>query len=185
MTTVTDCIMLERTLDPPIALDDLPAMEAQASWCMEQYRVQHLSSLLSADGRQMVCSFAAPDVESVRSVLRQFTIAPRGLWPATVHGPDSLPVLAPLAATGTELVVVMRHFDEPVELQALQDRVQQGAWCLEQHRVRWVRSWLARDRQTMLCAYAAPDAESVRAAQRQAELPFSSAWSARVFVAAP
>lgn len=182
---MTECIVLERTLDPPIALDDLPAMEAQASWCMQQYRVQHLSSLLSADGRQMVCSFAAPDVEAVRSVLRQLTVAPRGLWPATVHGPEDLPIAAPLAATGSELVLVTRHFDEPVELQALQERVQQGAWCLEQHRVRWVRSWLARDRHTMLCAYAAPDAESVRSAQRQAELPFSSASSVRVFVASP
>jgi hypothetical protein len=182
---MTDCIVLERVLDPPIALDDLTAMEAQATWCMQQYRVQHQSSLLSADGRQMMCAFAAPDTEAVRSVLRQLDVAPRGLWPATVLGPETLPVLAPLATTGTEVTVVARHFEDPIEIEALDDRVRQGAWCFEQHRVRWLRSWLAHDRQTMLCAYTAPDAESVRVVQRQVELPFSSVRSAGVFVPSP
>lgn len=178
---MADCIVLERVIDPPIALDDLHGMEQQVSWCMQQYRVRHLSSLLSADGRDLVCVFDAPDAEAVRSVMRQFAIAERRLWPATLHGPATLPVSEPLAATGDEIAVVARHFDEPVELQALQDREDRGAWCLEQHRVRYLRTWFALDRRAMLCAYAAPDAESVRAAQRQAGMPFSSVWSARVF----
>lgn len=178
---MADCIVLERVLDPPVALDDLHAMEEQASWCMQQYRVRHLSSLLSADGRELICVFDAPDAEAVRSVLRQFAIAERRLWPATVHGPTTLPAAAPLASTGAEIVVVARHFDEPVDLQALQDREERGAWCLEEHGVRYLRTWLALDRRAMLCVYTAPDAEAVRAAQRRAGMPFSSAWSARVF----
>src|SRR5690606_41386261 len=52
------------------------------------------------------------------------------------------------------------------------------AWCLEQHAVRFVRSYFAVDRRAMLCIYRAPDAEAVRATQRQAGLPVSHVWTA-------
>jgi len=49
-------------------------------------------------------------------------------------------------------------------------------WCLEQHRVNWARSFLSTDGRRMLCFYGAPDAESVRLAQREAELPVDTVW---------
>jgi hypothetical protein len=49
-----------------------------------------------------------------------------------------------------------------------------GAWCLEAHRVTFVRTLFATDRRRMLCLYHAPDAESVRLAQRQANMPMET-----------
>lgn len=179
---MSELILLERLPDPPIALDYVERMDREAAWCMEHHRVRHMSSLLSLDGRRLLCAFFAPDAEAVRNVLRQFEIVPVRLWAATEHGPPDHPVTAPLASNGEELVIVSRSFDEPVELQAIRRLEERGARCFERHRVRLLRTWFAHDRRTMLCAYAAPDAESVRTAQRLAGMPHTEAWSARLFL---
>jgi hypothetical protein len=82
-----------------------------------------------------------------------------------------------------EIVVVERTFAEPVvfeEIQALEDR---GAWCLEMHRVRFLRTYFSADRRRMICVYEAPDAESVRLAQSKAKMPFDCVWTASVLPA--
>jgi hypothetical protein len=173
-----DLVMLERLVDPPIRLDDVPAMEQQAGWCMQQYRVRHVTSLLAHDGRRLTCSFLAPDAEALRSMLRLLAVPFAGVWPASVHAPADFDAAAPLDAAGQGLVVVERSFAEPVEFATLQDLENEGAWCLAQHRVRFLRSYFARDRRRMICLYAAPDAESVRSAQRQAGMPFETIWAA-------
>ncbi len=78
------------------------------------------------------------------------------------------------------VVLVERSFPQPVafeEIQAIEDR---GAWCLEAHRVRFLRSYFSRDGRRMLCLYEAPDAESVRLARAKAGIPFDTAWTTRV-----
>lgn len=77
-----------------------------------------------------------------------------------------------------EQIIVERSFDEAVEFEALQARGEKISWCLEQHRIRFVRSYLSSDKKRMICVYEAPDAESVRIANRQAELPFDCVWTA-------
>jgi hypothetical protein len=79
-----------------------------------------------------------------------------------------------------EIVVVERTFTEPVrfeDVQALEDR---GAWCLDAHRVRFLKTYFSADRRRMICVYEAPDAESVRLAQTKAEMPFDRVWTASV-----
>ena len=78
------------------------------------------------------------------------------------------------------LVIVERSFGEPVqsgEIQAMADR---GAWCLEMYGVRFVRSFISIDRRRMICLYEAPDADSVREAQRKAGVPFERIWTATI-----
>ncbi|MBX3269095.1 MAG: DUF4242 domain-containing protein [Sandaracinaceae bacterium] len=77
-----------------------------------------------------------------------------------------------------ELVVVERSFDEPKEVSELAAIEAQFAWCLAQHRVRWVRTFVSNDKRRMLCFYEAPDAESVREVQRTAGMPVERVWSA-------
>jgi hypothetical protein len=177
-----DLVLLERHLDPPIRLDDVHAMGQQAAWCMDQYRVRHVTSLLSHDGQRLTCTFLAPDAEAVRAVLRQVDGAFERVWPASVHAPADFDENARLEVPDERtLVVVERRFPEGIEFAALQEIEDRGAWCLAQHRVRFLRSYFARDRRDMICIYAAPDAESVRSAQRQAGVPFATAWPALVY----
>ncbi len=76
------------------------------------------------------------------------------------------------------LVVVERKFPEPAmfdEIQAIEDA---GAWCLDLHQVRFLRTYFSSDRQRMICLYEAPDAEAVRRSQRRIGLPFERVWAA-------
>lgn len=79
-----------------------------------------------------------------------------------------------------ETVVVERVFEGPRVFEELQSAEQAVAWCLQQHRVSFLRSYLSLDARSMICVYHAPDAEAVRETQRQAGLPVSRLWSARI-----
>jgi len=176
-------VVLERLNDPPIRLDDIAAMEAQAAWCLEQHRVDHVLSLLSHDGRSLLCAFAAPDAEAVRRVAQQLGMTIRAAWAATLHLPPGQPADASLtaAANSAATVVVERAFAEPVAFAAVQEQEDAGAWCLDQHGVRFLRTYFALDRRRMICLYAAPDAESVRIVQREIGLPHERVWNARLW----
>jgi len=78
------------------------------------------------------------------------------------------------------LVLVERSFPEPVDVRDIQAIEDRGAWCLEAHGVRFLKTYFGRDRRRMICLYEAPDAESVRLAQEKAGVPFDKAWAARI-----
>ncbi|MBZ0252845.1 MAG: DUF4242 domain-containing protein, partial [Candidatus Methylomirabilis sp.] len=48
------------------------------------------------------------------------------------------------------------------------------------HNVRLLRSYVSPDRLRMICLFEAPDAESVRIANRKAGLPVDRVWTASV-----
>jgi hypothetical protein len=50
--------------------------------------------------------------------------------------------------------------------------------CLEQHRARWLQTFLSSDARRMTCVFEAPDAEAVRYAQARGELTYDALWSA-------
>jgi hypothetical protein len=160
-------IFLERRFQPAITPADVTAMATSGGDCFEIHRVRWLGSLLSRDGGRMLCWFAAPDAESARTALRQAGADTSVLWPGTVHpGPDP----------NSPQVVVERRFDEPVELDTVSALEASGAWCLETHRITFVRTFHSLDRRRMICLYRAPDAESVRLAQRQIGMPVERVW---------
>jgi hypothetical protein len=78
-------------------------------------------------------------------------------------------------------VIVERQFDDPEPFDDLQAQEDRFAWCLEQHRVKFIRSYFSNDRRRMVCEYEAPDAEAVREVQRTAAMPFERIWTAEVF----
>jgi hypothetical protein len=86
--------------------------------------------------------------------------------------------MAQIRDKNMELVVVQRIFEKPVAFEDIQTIEDRGAWCLELHNVRFVRTYFSADRRRMVCLYEAPDAESVRLAQRQAGMPFERVWTA-------
>jgi hypothetical protein len=168
-------IVLERQFEPAISVEDFTRMALEAVDCMPLYRVQWRESFISADGSRLLCRFDAPDTEAVRMVTREALSRARVAWAGTVHD------------TGREdnaSVVVERRFDTPVTLEELQAREDAAAWCLEQHRVTFLRTFYALDRKRMVCLYAAPDAESVRLAQGMADMPVERVWSCRGFTPA-
>lgn len=82
-------------------------------------------------------------------------------------------------------VVVERSFPEPVRFEDVQAKEDASAWCLEAHGVRFLRTFFSADRRRMICVYEAPDAESVRLANREAGLPFDAVWTASILEGRP
>jgi hypothetical protein len=78
------------------------------------------------------------------------------------------------------IVVVERSFEEARTFDELQAAENAVAWCLEQHRVRFLRSYLSLDARSMVCIYEAPDADAVRETQRRGGLPVARLWPAQV-----
>lgn len=160
-------LILERVFDTPLSLADVHERVRESGWCYDLYQVDWQGSFLSADGRTIVCSFVAPDVESARVALRKTGADARRLWTTSVHDATS---------PANPNVIVERSFSAPDTFERLKAIVDAKAWCLEQHRVHWTRSFLSTDGRRMLCLYEAPDVESVRLAQREAELPVDAVW---------
>jgi hypothetical protein len=170
-------VFVERRWDEPKTDAELQQMVEDASGCLQTHRCQWHGSLLSADARDLVCHYTAPDAESVRLALRDARAAPGIVWAGTIHdAPDF---------TDSDLdkanVLVARRFEEPADFDAIQALEEAGSGCLDLHRVRFVRTLFSRDRKRMICLYAAPDAESVRLAQREAEMPVDRVWPFRRF----
>jgi hypothetical protein len=163
-------VILQRKFDPGLSHDDFAAMAAYAAGCIGLYRAEWRESFLSEDGLRLVCWFQAPDSESIRQLSRGDGSNERIAWSGTVHDSD--------VEDGVE-VVVERSFDAPASMEELQAREDAAAWCLNQHRVKFIRSLFSSDRLRMICLYNAPDAESVRVAQIQAGMPVERVWACR------
>jgi hypothetical protein len=166
-------VFVERQWDEPRTDADLELMMDNAAGCLARHRCDWNGSLLSADRRDLLCHFSGPDTESVRIALRQAGSPYIAAWAGTVHDAPGTTDAGMERAN----VVVARRFDEPVDLEAIQALEDAGKGCLDTHRVRFVRSFFSRDRKRMICLYAAPDAESVRIAQREAHMPVERIWS--------
>lgn len=169
-------LFLEREFAQPLraAMVRAASRNLQGQGCLELHRVEWMGSLLSPDGHRMVCRFRAPDAESLRIVFRTVGVVDlHCLWPGTLHERPGLTEAEGASAN----VLVRRRFEQPVsvdEIQALEDA---GSWCLEARRVKFIRTYFSTDCKRMICLYHAPDAESVRQAQRQANMPVEDVWA--------
>jgi hypothetical protein len=168
-------VVAERVFDEPVTAERLHAMAEEGRWCLEQNRTTAVRTYLSLDGRRMVCLFTAPDAEAVRRVNRQAQIPLVRAWTASIVGP------AAGAEDGAHAVVVVeRSFAERTRFEEVAAREEAGAWCLDLHGVRFLRSYFSADGRRMLCLYEAPDAEAVRRAQRRIGMPLDEVWPATV-----
>ena len=168
-------IFLERQFDIALTTADVWEMVEDMSGCFGIHRVEWQGSLLSMDGTHMFCWFRAPDMESARIAMRQEAIDTNLLWRGTLH--DAPGVQEEDLACAN--VLVERSFEAPVSLRDIQDIEDAGRWCLETRNVRFIRTFFSAGHTRMACLYEAPDAESVRQAQREAGVPFDDAWSFR------
>jgi hypothetical protein len=170
-------IFVERHWDPPITAADIQGMVETGGGCLAAHRCDWHGSLLSADGKELFCHFTAPDAESVRMALHEAG-SPRGsVWTGTIHDAAGFTD----AALAQANVLVTRRFEAPAEFAEIQALEEAGAGCLETHRVHFIRSFFSNDRKRMLCLYRAPDAESVRIAQREAGMPVERVRAVRQF----
>ena len=169
-------VLVERHYEEPLTDADMAAMIEEGSGCLGLHRVHWNRSLLSSDGRDLICHFSSADAESVRIALKALGAQRASVWACTVHDAPGFTDDALALAK----VLVSSRFEAPVvfdELTAEGD----GVVCLRNHRVHVVRTLLSTDRRRMLSLCHAPDAESVRIALREAKAPVERVWACREF----
>lgn len=166
-------VFLERRFDDSCTAEEFLSGAREYSGCFDLYRVDWQLSMLGTDGRDCICWFCGTDAESVRLALRTNGVDASTAWSGTIHdAPDKSDEEIARAN-----VVVTRRFDAPVTLDEIQAIEDAGAQCLEMRRVTFMRTFFSLDRLRMLCLYEAPDAELVREAQREADMPVDKVWS--------
>ena len=64
-------VIVERHFDSPLSVEDIKDLLNSSSGCFDDWQITWHDSYHSGDGSIMFCHFSAPDVESVRTALRQ------------------------------------------------------------------------------------------------------------------
>lgn len=80
-------VLVERSFDAPVRLDDVQALEDAGAWCLEAHGVSFVRTLFSLDRRRMLCFYAAPDAEAVRLAQRKAEMPMDAVWSFTPVGP--------------------------------------------------------------------------------------------------
>lgn len=164
-------VIVEREYETAVSKEELLLMSREGASCMRLYNIAWKTSFLAENGRTLACHFQAADAETVRTALRQIGVETKAIWSGALHD------------TGIEKspnVVVERRFDEAASLESIQALEDASAHCLELHNVTFIKTLFSLDKKRMLCLYHAPDAESVRVAQRKASMPVEQIWACQV-----
>jgi hypothetical protein len=80
-------------------------------------------------------------------------------------------------------LVVEQSFESPISDDYYDRAARRLDPCLEAYGARWRRSYIAADRRRIICEFEAADADAVRTAYRNAEVPFDRVWVAEVYAA--
>lgn len=73
-------IVVERSYDPPITQAEIEARMRSPNGCYDLWRVKHVLTVLSLDGRKALCMYEAPDAASVRNASEQNGDAYDRIW---------------------------------------------------------------------------------------------------------
>jgi hypothetical protein len=164
-------IVVERQFDRPLNLEEFLHEDRAFTDSLEGVRT--LLRSLSPEGRM---GFTICDVRDDAILRRAAEASGKGLrvWVADEYREEGVPGERPVLRKGEATFgLVDRSFGQPKEFSELQAIEDAASSCLVMHRVRYICSYLSRDRQRMACLYAAPDLEAIRHACGQIDLPFN------------
>lgn len=173
MSTAVTLVVVERAFEAQVAFADIQAKEHAGKWCLDQHGVRFLRTFFALDRKRMICLYEAPDAEAVRIAQRTIAMPVERVWPAVATKP-------PNELTPTP-IVVEREVPFVATVEQVEQMEQQSRWCFEAHRVAQLQSYLSMGGHRTLCVFSAPDAESVRVANREASLPVKSVWPAQLY----
>jgi len=159
-------VVVETLATEPLTPENPTDTDLRVLGCLTERAATWRYSLLSHDRLRMLCTFAAPDAESVRAAYRKGGGAFNRIWSGERLTPD-----------GTQ-----PHWDEahlfviegtyaPIGETELHDLSHKTLSCYTERGIEWIQSYLSRDRTRLICELNAPDTESIRAAQYRIGVP--------------
>lgn len=169
-------VMVETLADIPLTPEEPTDTDLQVLDCLMERNGTWRYSLLSVDRRRMICTFEAPDAESVRAAYRKGGGGFHHIWsaqlilPAGRQPPQNDTILNVLEGTYPS------HFIPNKWDEAKQHILLHYAEC----GVEWVQSYMSLDRTRVVCELNAPSAEVIRETYHKVDMPFDRVWSAMV-----
>jgi len=169
-------VIVERQFEALRTFEDIAAQEAAASWCLSTHNVRYLRSYFSRDRRHMICFYDAPDAEAVRATQRTAQLPV-----SFVYSVDTIVERSAELRDRYSIVVAQRDLEQRFTRDEIVHAASDPMGCHERQRLTHVGAYMSVDRSRMVCIFYGPDAEAVRASDRQAGVPLERAWVADAF----
>jgi hypothetical protein len=85
-------VLVERSFDEPVRVEDIQAIEDAKAWCLQAHRVKFARTFFAHDRKRMLCLYQGPDAESVRVAQRSAGMPMDTVWAfAHVSAPSPVP----------------------------------------------------------------------------------------------
>ena len=179
-------IMIETTYDPPLTQEASDAATQRVAPCAKSYNIHRIRRFISQDKRFTLCELIASDADSVRAACRQANISFDRIWTATVLEPaPEVMAFSQIRANPTVHVLVEVTHHPPLAEEFLQSEIPDLHPYFESRHVRWVRSFVSRDRCRTICELEATDVGTVREVYRVAGYSIERVWVVDILESEP
>lgn len=167
-------IIVETAADQPLTDEILGDAHRRVLPCLEARDAIWQYSLLSTDRQRMICTFKAPDAESVRESYRRAGLPACPVWTGDLIEQNRVP-----QQTLTTVQVMEGTYPSlnETDWQEISRKILHycAAWNIE-----WLRSYLSLDRTKVVYELNSPDIKLMQAAQQELGISCDRIWSAQI-----
>ena len=198
-------ILIEATHSTPLIGAQLTAFLQRSQDCLKARHIQRLGMYISPNGTRTLCEMAATDADTVREACYAAGAPFDHVWAADAiafpklelpqgTGSPHRPAIpsSPAVSTvnlgdngtppGVARILVLSLYTPPLTeayFQAMRANPTLHP-CLAIRRIQKLRTLISKDRRRRICEFSATDADSLREAFRQENVPFERVWTARL-----
>lgn len=170
-------VIVERHHASPLDPSSLRALEERVSERAAADAVRLRYAALARDGHRVASVYDARELEAVRRAYVEAGIAFDRMWRALILAGEGVSALG----QRRERVFVQRTLPPKTTLDEYGALSAGAADCMLRHRARLLEAYLSIDGTCGLCHFEGIDAESVRLANVESQLPYDHAWTADFF----
>lgn len=169
-------VIVETLSDSPLTPEEPTETDLRVLNCLTERHSTWRYSLLSSDRLRMLCTFEAPDAESVRESYRKGGGGFKRIWTAQVITPDDTQP----QPNETILKVFEGTYPNGLTEEDWNEVNQQILPFYAEHEVEWVQSYVSLDRRQFVGELNVSDAEVIRETYRKFGISCDRVWSAMV-----
>jgi Protein of unknown function (DUF4242) len=168
--------IVETLSDSPLTPEEPTDVDYRVFDCLTERNATWRYSLLSVDRHRMICTFDAPDAESVRQSYRKAGGFFNRIWAGEIIQPEG--------DRPQRNEAILKVFEGTYPGGFTQEQWDEGNRlilpCYATQGVEWIQSHVSLDRTRLVCELNSPDAETIREAHRRFNIPFDRVWSAMI-----
>jgi hypothetical protein len=167
-------IIVETTADQPMTPEMIKDADERVLPCLDARNATWRYSLLASDRQRMICTFDAPDAESVRDSYRRAGLPSRPIWSGDLIKPDTI-----FQPDSTMRYVMEGSYPALSEANWNEIRHKLLHYCAK-HKIEWLQSYISRDRTRIIYELNASDIGSIQVVADNLGISGDRIWSAEV-----